>query len=70
MKDYVANYDVVWANNLPFLKLFCFSTTPKPKKQNYISIPKYLIVTGGILLFGLYTYFISIESNWTINEKL
>jgi sterol desaturase/sphingolipid hydroxylase (fatty acid hydroxylase superfamily) len=70
VKDYVTNYDVIWANNLPFLKLLGFTKILKPKKLSYISIPKYLIVTGGILLFGLYIYFISIESNWTINEKL
>lgn len=70
VKDYVTNYDVVSANNLPFLKILGLSIKENVQKQTFISIPKYLIVTGGILLFGLYTYYISIETNWNQYQKL
>ncbi|WP_296620043.1 sterol desaturase family protein [Marivirga sp.] len=70
VKDYVKSYNVLWANNLPFLKMFGFYSAKESKKESSYTVPESLIVSGGILLFGLLLYYISIENIWPVNYKL
>ena len=70
VKSYVKNYNVIWANNLPFLKLFKLSSTEKIRKKTSYSIPDYILVIGVLLVFGLLLYYIGIENTWTMNYKL
>ena len=70
VKDYVRSYDILWANNLPFLKYFGFSSVKEPTKKSSYHVPEYLIASGGVLLFGLLLFYISIEDTWSVNEKI
>ncbi|MEZ4772420.1 MAG: sterol desaturase family protein [Bacteroidia bacterium] len=69
-KKYEKNYDVFWANNLPFLKLFKIPIPQKKEKSRPYFIQDYFIATGGLLIFGLLLYYISIEKICPEDMKL
>ncbi len=70
VKDYVKSYDILLANNLPFLKYFGFNSVKVSKNKISYKVPEYLIASGGVLLFGLLLYYISIENTWPVNNKI
>ncbi|MDA7748238.1 sterol desaturase family protein [Bacteroidia bacterium] len=70
VKDYVKSYDILLANNLPFLKYFGFNSVKVSKNKISYKVPEYLIASGGVLLFGLLLYYISIENTWQVNNKI
>lgn len=70
VKNYTRCYDVLWASNLPFIKLLGLNFNKKQHKKTSYSLPDFIIVSGGLLLFGLLLYYISIEEINSINYKL
>lgn len=70
VKNYEKNYNVAWANNLPFLKLLKYSGSNTKKEKISYTIDDRYIAIGGVLLFGLLLYYISIEQAWSLENKL
>lgn len=70
VKNYVKNYNVIWANNLPFLKLFKFLSSDNKNNKPSYAVQDRIIATGGILVFGLLLYYIYIEHTWPVDYKL
>lgn len=71
VKDYVKNYNVIWANNFPFLKLFGLKKAiGQPEDKIHYSVPEYVIAVGGVLLFLPLLYYISIENSTSLNTQL
>ncbi|UTW60569.1 sterol desaturase family protein [bacterium SCSIO 12741] len=69
VKDYKTNYNVLWANNLPFFKLLGIRNE-NGKPQSFIyRVSDYLIGTGGLLLFGLLLFYISIEGRVPVIDQ-
>ncbi len=69
VKDYVSNFNVFWANNLPFLKIFGFNVASISANKSNYKQSESIIALGGILLFGLLLYYISIENSWSLPLK-
>ncbi len=70
VEGYVKNYDIFWANNLPFMRLFGIKIPTERKLYMKYIVPESLIKYGGILLFGLLLYYISKEQTSTIDYKM
>lgn len=70
VKDYKKNFNVLWANNLPFLKIFGFDENETDKDPRKYSLSETIISVAGILLFCLLLYYIYIENMWDAREKM
>ncbi|GAA4850625.1 sterol desaturase family protein [Algivirga pacifica] len=64
VKDYKPSYDVLWANNLPFLRLLSLSWKKVMPPRGRDHFPDSLIALGGVLLFLLLLAYIHIENVW------
>ena len=70
VKDYETNYNVVWANNFPFLKLLGLGWKEKEETRFVYQVPEYLIGLAGILLFALLLFYISMEGAVGLNYQI
>ncbi|HFC00183.1 MAG TPA: fatty acid hydroxylase family protein [Phaeodactylibacter sp.] len=68
--DYVKTYNVAWASNLPFLKIFNFPKIKNKKSYPDFQLSDTFIVFGGVLLFGLLLHYIFQENTWDNSMKL
>ncbi len=69
VKDYKQSHNIIFANNIPFIKLFGFKfSKPKKSRRSFILNDK-VIALSGILLFGLLLVYISNENIWSFSQK-
>lgn len=67
-KEHTKTTNVALANNIPLLKLFGFKV-PKISDVNKYEVNDLLLAFGGLILFGMLLFYISIEDVWSSDAK-
>lgn len=69
VKDYKESHNIIFANNIPFIKLFGLKFTKPKKTRRSFNLNDKVIAFSGVLLFGLLLVYISNENIWSFNQK-